>query len=188
MRRAVLGLFLLSIGCGDSSGSGGNAGGAGGNDNVSSTASVQFQTCDVIGVCSPDASATDLDPARSCIECAVFGTAEVASDAGACGDEYSSCFGAAGDCTDGITECFGFYDCAAACDSDASGTIDDGPELDCYCTNEADPESGERICSEVQTAGSCLADFNAGLDAAFLLEDCLYGLAAQGVCTESCAL
>jgi hypothetical protein len=146
-----------------------------------------FATCDAIGVCAPATETREADPTRSCIECAVFGSSEVAADGGTCGDEYTECFGSMGDCTDGVTECCGFYECASACDTDASASLEEGPELDCFCTNEADPRSGTRVCSQVQLAGSCLADYDAGLDAVVLWEDCVFGLATEGACTNSCA-
>lgn len=193
MARVLFSLMIF-VGCGDSTGAGASGGtggsgtGAAGSDAGGSGAtSTVFASCDAIGVCAPDTETGEADPTRSCIECAVFGTSEVAPNAGSCGDEYADCFGSLGDCTDGITECCGFYDCVTACDSDTSGSIEDGPELDCFCTNELDPESGARVCSSAQMPGTCLVDYDAGLDAAILWEDCVFGIAAEGACQTSCA-
>ena len=131
--------------------------------------------CDNQGNCEGDGS----NPYSGCMECAVLGNSNVATDGGACADEFAACFG------DGSPECGGagdpeccqFYDCVDACDTNGDGEIDEGLELDCLCTHDG------LQCLPDSLPGTCRGDFTNGLQTAIGWESCLY----QDVCPTSCS-
>jgi len=144
--------------------------------------SLPLNECDDIGVCS---ASGPIDPTSNCLDCAVFGDATVAANGGDCLAVYDACFGVSGDCSNGEPDCCAFYGCFTACDTNSSGSIEAGSELDCYCTN-ADDGSGNLVCSAVQLAGTCQGDHQVGLATAFAYEDCVVGIQPPGACVMSC--
>jgi hypothetical protein len=140
---------------------------------VTSVASGMFY-CDEIGVCEGDGVTWN----SGCTECAAFGPNPPALDGSACAEQYFICFGN-GDpsCMSAPEpECCLLYQCLDACDFDASGFLDVGPELDCFCTNDGSQ------CVRPQQPGTCLGDYEAGLDPAIEWSVCIY----EEHCPSSC--
>ncbi|NUP08638.1 MAG: hypothetical protein HOW73_21530 [Polyangiaceae bacterium] len=191
----LIGSMALLLACGDSgdTGGGGQGGGeppAGGS--AADGGQAPLASCDVIGVCTPPEGT--IDPYASCLGCAIAGSTDVVPEGGICGEDYVKCFGSDGSCSEesgGLPDCCAFYDCFDMCDTDMDG-IEDGAELDCFCTNQEDPETGALNCValEQQQPGTCVGDHKDGLVAALDFEVCIFGQdpgPEDDVCPTSCA-
>jgi hypothetical protein len=139
---------------------------------VTSVASGMFY-CDEIAICEGDG----VNWYSGCSECAAFGQNPPALDGGACGSEYFTCFGNGGSCASSpVPECCGIFECIDACDTNGNGLLDRPDEVDCFCVNDG------AECVPNQPPGTCLGDYQDGLEAAIQWDTCL----RKEVCPNSC--
>lgn len=172
--RSAFVMLVAFAGCdGDiGSGGGGNEGGSTADVRPSPTGGA-MQSCDAIAVCEGDTE----NPNSGCIECAVLGSTNLATNGGACFDEYVSCFGPGGTCdAGGHPSCCRFFQCLVDCPQDDPATVED-EYTDCACTNEG----GE--CLVEQSKDTCLGKDPAGGERYLAWAGCLL----LDVCAVSCA-
>jgi len=171
---AIALFWLLAAACdGDIGTGGGSPGSTAGSTRPVPTATAS-QPCDAIGTCEGDGSNAN----SGCLECAVLGNSTLASNGGACVDEYIGCFGFSGSCDEGgHPGCCAFFDCLVGCPDDDPATAAD-EFLDCVCDNDG----GD--CTEMQEPTTCLGANRAGGQRYVAWATCLYVDACPTACAD----